>query len=387
MIEFIHTADWHLGNSFSHFSPEMRKKLNDARFLTVESIFIYAKNKNIPLILCAGDNIDNGQLADPSHLDRLIRMVAKYPNIKLILIAGNHDPLMANSVYYRYDKNLFPDNFHLVTDNEVISLPDSGLVIFAGSIKEKNGDYNPLNWIDPADFDDNRIHIGLVHGSIRNERFANDAFPIEPDFAIQKKLNYLALGDWHSFNKINERTYYPGVPEPLQFGDQGYPLRVTVAKPGAAPTVEKITGVQQYFWLEIEKTISDDNFPTFQTEFSSIGLKEIRKIKLSGFLAPGNYKIYKDLLRLHRSQYYSIIDQVGIHPDDEELLKMADGSMRDLVNQLLVLKKSNEEIPEDIFNRIVPFNQENVEKAAESITREEILDRALLKMYQMFGSQ
>lgn len=383
LTEFIHTADWHLGNSFSNFSSKMRKDLNNAIFLTVESIFIYAKSKRIPLILCAGDAIDNGQLTDPSHLDRLIRIVSKYPEVKLILIAGNHDPLMSNSVYFRMDKSLYPANFTLVMDDDIISMPELNLNIFASSIREKNGNYNTLNWINDADIDSHKINVGLAHGSIQNQRFSNNSFPIEPDFAKQKKLDYLALGDWHSYQKINGRTYYPGTPEPLQFGDQGFPLKVTIKEPGAVPKVEPITGIKQYTWIDLEKTISDDALSEFKTEFSSIGLREIKRIKISGFLSPQNFKIYKDLLRLYQPQYFYISDYVSLHPDDNKLKEISDSNIGEIVNKLLELKKSKDKLPENIFNRIVPVDREEVEKKAESIKADEVFDRALLKIYQL----
>ena len=115
------------------------------------------------------------------------------------------------------------------------------------------------------------------------------------------------------------------------------------------------------------------------------GKIEIRKIKIDGFLSPANYKIYKELLRYHQPQYFAIFDEVSIQPDDKELLQIEGGVIQDLVNKLLEMKKNKVKIPEEIFNRVVPFNRENVEKEVEGIKVDEVVDRALLKIYQLFG--
>jgi DNA repair exonuclease SbcCD nuclease subunit len=183
--------------------------------------------------------MDDGQLGTTGDLLALFKIFKKYPDIKIVMIAGNHDPLVARNVYWRIDRASFPGNLHLVEDHETLVYPQWDLTVYAASLQEKNGTYNPLSWIkneEPADGD---IRVGLCHGSIANEAFDGNDFPVDKNFARESGLDYLALGDWHSFKKIDDRTYYPGVPEPLQMGDNGYILEVTIEAPGAEPQVKK----------------------------------------------------------------------------------------------------------------------------------------------------
>jgi len=385
MAVFIHTSDWHIGNSFVHFDRETGKKLNRARLMAVETIFVYAHKKKIPLILCAGDAVDNGQLAPEKNLLDLLAIIKKYPGITVVMITGNHDPLMANTIYQRVSQKNVPPNLHLVREtNKILSFESMNLKIFAASTIEKNGTYNPLNWIEPGDIDESKINIGLAHGSIKNETFAANSFPIEPDFALKKKLDYLALGDWHSYSKINDRTYYCGTPEPLQFGDNGFPLEVTIEKRGAIPTVEKVTGIRQFQWEYQELELSDNQLEDFRDKLESVGEKEIKKIKITGFLSPGNYKIYKELLQMNVTRYYEIDDHVSITPNADDLLSIGDGYIKDVVKQLMEIKTSGKPIPEEILDGIIPVDQLPIEQSTQ-ITKNEIIDKALLKLYKYYS--
>ena len=70
-MEFIHTADWQIGFRFPGVEPALRKKLDGGIRQTLKLLFIYAKKKRVPLILCAGNAFANSQLADAKLLTQL----------------------------------------------------------------------------------------------------------------------------------------------------------------------------------------------------------------------------------------------------------------------------------------------------------------------------
>jgi DNA repair exonuclease SbcCD nuclease subunit len=377
---FLHTADWHIGNPFSRFDREMRQKLNHAIFRAVELTFIYARKKNIPLLLCAGDAVDNGQTCAREDLLKLFGIIHKYPGVQVVIIAGNHDPLVTRNIYQRVEKSSYPENLHLVTGDEVLDYPQWNLKIFASSAREKNGRYNPLEWLTTETVDRAAINVGLCHGSIENDTFSTAAFPIPADFARQRGLDYLALGDWHSFKKINQQTYYPGVPEPLQFGDEGRPLEVTIHGPGQVPRVEPVTTVRQYQWRQEKIEITEGSLDEFKDHLQVVKDKEICKFDISGRLPIQKYKVYKELLEINRRTNCEILDNVTIHPGDQDLPEAASGFMAAIVQRLLELKKTGEPLPIDI-NPYAPITRTNVHHQAETLSSEEIIDRALLKIY------
>jgi DNA repair exonuclease SbcCD nuclease subunit len=383
---FLHTADWHIGNPFSRFDKRKRKDLRNAIFRTLEMTFSFAQKKRIPLILCAGDNVDNGQLCEIDDLNRLFSIIKKYPDIRVIMIAGNHDPLVNRSVYSKLEDVNYPDNLHFVKSDEELSYPEWNLKIFASSLREKNGNYNPLDWIKGKGLDKEVINVGLCHGSIKNDAFSDNNFPIESDFALKQGLDYLALGDWHSYKKINDHTYYPGVPEPLQFNDSGFVLEVTIDGPGKIPKVKPFPIDSKYKWIQLEENITDDTFKDFKAKLEDYNDNEIRKLTVNGFLPIETYKAYKEILEMNRKRYFDIRDNVVVQPGDRVLLESVDGYMADVVRRLLELKKLGEPLPEEILNPYAPIDRTEVHRLADELSenREEIIDKALLKIYSYF---
>ncbi|MBD5656109.1 MAG: hypothetical protein IAI50_13180, partial [Candidatus Eremiobacteraeota bacterium] len=113
------------------------------------------------------------------------------------------------------------------------------------------------------------IRVGMAHGSIQYGEIARNIvgnmrghFPIAPDAATRGRLDYLALGDWHSFHEVRNGSAlisYSGAPEPTGFGepDNGTVSIVTINAPGTLPTIERVP-VGRLSWIQQEFEVSDD---------------------------------------------------------------------------------------------------------------------------------
>ncbi len=240
-----------------------------------------------------------------------------------------------------------------------------------------------MDWIKDRTLDREKINIGLCHGSIKNEAFPGNSFPIENDFAIKQGLDYLALGDWHSYKQINERTFYPGVPEPLTFDDNGAVLKVTIAGPGKKPTVEPVPIESKFKWKRMEEQVFGDTFNLFKAKLEKTDEKEIRKLTVSGYLPLGIYKSYKELLERNRRHYIEIKDNVIVQPDEQAFLDAADGCMKEIIKRLFELKKSGEPLPDEILNPYVSLERTEVHKHVDELknNRDVIIDKALLEIF------
>lgn len=88
MIKLLHTADWHLGQTF--FGYDRTKEHGDFLNWLAEQISMH----RIDGLLVAGDVFD---VANPSALSQKMyyrfiqRVVSENPNLQLVVIAGNHD--------------------------------------------------------------------------------------------------------------------------------------------------------------------------------------------------------------------------------------------------------------------------------------------------------
>ena len=109
---------------------------------------------------------------------------------------------------------------------------------------------------------DERLRIGCVHGSTFDIPGYQTNFPISRDAGVQRGLDYLAIGDTHSFRDVTENllvpTVYPGAPEPTGFDDRraGHVALVAMFRRGLRPRVdaEKVA-----FWRWIDVRCRDMN--------------------------------------------------------------------------------------------------------------------------------
>lgn len=87
-MNIIHTADWHLGQSFYDYD----RKAEHLVFL--EWLASIIKEHNIDALLIAGDIFDNPNPSADSqkiYYHFLREVTAQNPNLQIVIIAGNHD--------------------------------------------------------------------------------------------------------------------------------------------------------------------------------------------------------------------------------------------------------------------------------------------------------
>ena len=222
-LKILHTADWHLGLDFPAYDDEGAKKLSRARADAVKQILLHARQRQVDAVLCAGDlfDIHNPPRACWQHLIRLFETCGL--RIPIILLPGNHDPITHDSVYlkdsgFRLD---LPSNV-IVADTPDFSYEiGDETIVYARPCTSKAGASDPLDSIPPRTPGDERIRIGLVHGQVE----WGQHFPIDPRKTAACGLDYLAMGDFHSWREYADSAgapaVYPGTPEPAHHGESG----------------------------------------------------------------------------------------------------------------------------------------------------------------------
>lgn len=228
-MRFIHLGDVHLGaepESGTSLGPVRKAELWEA----FRNIIELCEREQIELLLIPGD-LFHGQplLRDVKEVDYLFRRLTK---TKVVMIAGNHDCLLASSHYYDVD---FPEHVTFLMDTQADSvyLPELNTEVFglsyeARQIPEARYDAIHIN-------DAGRINILLAHGNI----LCNDkSVPIHRDAIEAARFDYAALGHIHSRFEISERIAYSGNLEPLnrtETGAKGY-IFGEIKKEGVEPS-------------------------------------------------------------------------------------------------------------------------------------------------------
>jgi DNA repair exonuclease SbcCD nuclease subunit len=228
VLKLLHTADWHLGRRFRSFSEEQERKLTRARLDVLERILLVAERFAVDAVLCAGDLFD--EPLPPSEWWEPVAALFRKRNWKdrpVFMLPGNHDPLVADSVWakgHRFRGQL-PDWVYVV-DREDFEFPlPNNAVLHAVPCLSKAGQRDPTEAIPKRAPGDDRIRIGMVHGSTFDMKDCQTNFPISMDAAVNRDLDYLAIGDTHGFrfvppNRLIPPTIYPGAPEPTAFDEK-----------------------------------------------------------------------------------------------------------------------------------------------------------------------
>ena len=249
-FRFIHSSDLHLGRRFGNFSDDIRGRLVEARHAAINSLSVAARDHGADHVFIVGDLFDTATPSDRVWRQALAAMGAA-EGLQWWILPGNHDSLAAESLWDRIRAQA-PDSVHLVDAAAPIEIAP-GAVLLPSPVPSRYPGRDLTGWMQGCSTPEDSLRIGLAHGGILTFGSEDDgAETIPSDRAASAGLDYLALGDWHGFMRIGERTFYSGSPERDRFKHQGRGtcLAVTIPGPGAVPQVAEIT-TGQFDWFEI----------------------------------------------------------------------------------------------------------------------------------------
>lgn len=251
MIRFLHSADWQIGRQYGQFESEDAALLAEARFETVAAIAQLAAERRVDAVLVAGDVFDTQGVSERT-IRRLFAALAAFSG-RWILLAGNHDALLADGVWTRARAlGCVPPNVSIPEGSGVLDFPELQLAVLAAPLTQRQTWDDVSAVFDTLDSPAGRYRIGVAHGSVsgRLAEGIDSSNPIDPERAALARLDYLALGDWHGCLQVNARTWYAGTPEQDRFrgNEPGFVLEVSIDAPGALPQVSAIP-VGRYQWL------------------------------------------------------------------------------------------------------------------------------------------
>lgn len=210
------------------FPEEAQKKLTRARLDVVSRVLNAARRQSVHAILCAGDIFD-----DPTPVqdfwEGLLKLLRDQtpPPAPLFFVPGNHDPLMAESVWASHHpfRTGLPSWVHVVDRDDFTYELTPEAVLYARPCRSKAGENDLAMALPAREAGDVRIRVGCVHGCTFDIEGYQTNFPISRDAGALRGLNYLAIGDTHSFRDVTAEssvpTVYPGTPEPTSFDEPG----------------------------------------------------------------------------------------------------------------------------------------------------------------------
>lgn len=348
-ISFIHTADWQIGKQFANIKGDIAAFLREARFDVIKTIASLANIHKAKAILVAGDVFDANEVSETT-IRKTLNAMHEYKG-PWVLLPGNHDPALAQSVWTRMkDLPERTDNIILALEPEPISIADDKLLILPAPLKLRHEYRDLTEWYDAFQAPESTYKIGLAHGSI--EGFLPESAEIHNMISYQRtetaNLDYLALGDWHGQLKVSSKAWYAGTPEQDRFHDNepGKALLVTLKEKGKEPKVESLdTGKYQWHRIQFDLYETKD-IEGLHDHFSKYipAENKVISLNLKGNLSLDNRQQLDQLLDSWKAKFamLEIIDSnLKLNPTEQDLQELQSmGFLNNTMKELLAIREN-----------------------------------------------
>ncbi|HET7880381.1 MAG TPA: metallophosphoesterase [Acetobacteraceae bacterium] len=207
-IVVVHSSDLHVDDE------QNATKHNDGT-AGLAAVLSVARARRADLVLLAGDTFDNNRVPAPV-LDRTGRLLAD-SGVAVVILPGNHDPALPNSVFVRGGLGSIPNVSILgITHDEAVGFPDHDLEIWGHAHR----DYENMAPLRGPRSRSTRWQIAMAHGHYEPPH--NMATPLRPswlfsdDAITATAADYLALGHWDRHEQVGDGSvpaYYSGSPD------------------------------------------------------------------------------------------------------------------------------------------------------------------------------
>jgi DNA repair exonuclease SbcCD nuclease subunit len=207
-IVLVHSSDLHVDDAAS------ASKHSDG-VAGLVAVLAAAHAADADLVMLAGDTFDNNRIP-VSVLGRCAELLAQAGR-PVVILPGNHDPALPNSVFVRGGLTTIPNVSILgVTHEQAVTFPQYDLEIWGHAHRDYE-DMAPLRGPQPRS---TRWQVAMAHGHYEPPH--NLATPLRPswlfsdDAIAATAADYLALGHWDRHERVGDGTvpaYYSGSPD------------------------------------------------------------------------------------------------------------------------------------------------------------------------------
>jgi len=235
-MKLLHTSDLQLDAPFL-FLGECGQRHREQLRQTFAAIVEMARRGDYQVLLITGD-LFNSNRPLQSTVDTVLHLLGTL-SIPVCILPGNHDPYHSRSIYRRMT---FPSNVTIFNkDLRFKVFPGLDLAIYGNAITSKGDGLRPLEGIHPHS--GVRWHVAMAHGNIVSGLIEKPDRPIDPGEIEECGMDYVALGDWHSFADYSQgmiKAVYSGAPEPTAYHQEGAGFVANVTLTDGGVQVEKV---------------------------------------------------------------------------------------------------------------------------------------------------
>ena len=215
-MRILHFADVHLDRPFVGLSRDVarqrRRDLSDALNRCLEA----ARHQAVDVVTIGGDLWEDENVTPDTR--RSVAHELGRLEIPVVIVAGNHDPYLRGGAYQRTD---WPENVTVIDSAapvEVRVTPEVSLWGASWTERSLTADFLARLSLPR----DHRTHVLLIHGTVRDERFAMTSThcPFDPLEVQSAGFALVLCGHIHAAS-WKDGVLYPGSPEPLNHTEVG----------------------------------------------------------------------------------------------------------------------------------------------------------------------
>ena len=328
-------------------------RVREERLHAARRVIQAGKDHQAELLLVTGD------IFEDNAVDRLlVRQVGEilraFPG-QVVIIPGNHDPLVPGSVW---EHAVWQESANIVICREEAPIPLDSCILYPCPLRQKYSTRNPTAWIAPqiASHTSSLPAIGLAHGNVEGLPSLEPDYPIPRSAAAQLGLDYLALGHWHSFARYEDtpgtcRMAYAGTHETTKFGerDSGNVLLIEIAGRGSVPLITPIkTGGLSWVSLEAHLQSPADLAHTLASLNALPNpASTLVRLQLGGILFLENQPTFDTLKQILQTRFlHERLDTAALAPaptDSSWIDALPAGPLRETASRLQNLSLSTAE--------------------------------------------
>lgn len=327
-MRFVHIADIHVGMGFStaSFGAEKGKERRQEIKETLLRVVAYCEETQVDLLLIAGDLFEEDYVSI-SELKDLNGAFGRLTHTKVLMSAGNHDPIVdKNSLYAMMD---WCEQVYIFdTSMESLYIEQLNTEVWSFSWDKK--DLPPLEVGGGLSLSEERNNLMMLHGDVYQE---NEYLYIDKKILKPFGFDYVALGHIHKKDFIESWMAYPGSLEALDFsegGDHGF-IEGEIIE-GKLITAFKPFGKRTFQKLDVQV----DGHMTFEDIAALIGQTMMSKsaddffrVRLIGDIDPEVDLDLNQLKERFQAQcyYFELRDQTQLDMDLDQLEKDYEGTL------------------------------------------------------------
>lgn len=189
--------------------------LDDSGCRGLEAVVDLAVTADVDLMVICGDFFDSNRVKD--DVVRFAVQELQRADVETVIVAGNHDCLVAESVYNRVEPWTGASKVRILRglDGETLVLPHLGISVWGKPLATYGDGAAPLEGMPPSQ-EDGRWHLAVAHGYFMGPQSRPWAsFHITSEEIAASRRDYVALGDSHAFACVSGgpvKAYYSGSP-------------------------------------------------------------------------------------------------------------------------------------------------------------------------------